>query len=127
MNRVSVKPALLRWARERSGRSIDELRRRFPKFDSWERGEVLPTLKQLETFANTTHTPIGYLFLTDPPEEKLPVTDFRTPQQGRQRESKRGCTRQQTIGAGSRVEHTGGPNFLYRVLQNVGSQKAIHV
>lgn len=78
MNRVSVKPALLRWARERSGRSIDELRRRFPKFDSWERGEVLPTLKQLETFANTTHTPIGYLFLTDPPEEKLPVTDFRT-------------------------------------------------
>lgn len=78
MNRVPVKPALLRWARERSGRSIDELRHRFPKFDSWERGEVLPTLKQLETFANTTRTPIGYLFLRDPPEEKLPITDFRT-------------------------------------------------
>ncbi len=78
MNRVSVKPALLRWARERSGRSIDELRRRFPKFDAWERGEVLPTLKQLETFANTTYTPIGYLFLREPPVEKLPVTDFRT-------------------------------------------------
>ena len=78
MNRVSVKPALLRWARERSGRSIDELRRRFPKCDSWERGEVLPTLKQLEAFANTTHTPIGYLFLREPPAEKLPITDFRT-------------------------------------------------
>ncbi len=78
MNRVNVQPALLRWARERSGRSIHELQRRFPKFNAWERGEILPTLKQLETFANTTYTPIGYLFLTEPPEEKLPITDFRT-------------------------------------------------
>ena len=61
MNRVDVQPALLRWARERPGRSIHELRRRFPKLDVWERGEVLPTLKQLKTFANTTHTPIGTL------------------------------------------------------------------
>ena len=78
MNRVEVKPALLRWARERSGRSVHDLQRRFPKFDAWERGEVLPTLKQLEAFAKTTHTPIGYLFLQTPPVEELPVTDFRT-------------------------------------------------
>ncbi len=78
MNRVEVKPALLRWARERSGRSVHDLQRRFPKFNAWERGEVLPTLKQLEAFAKTTHTPIGYLFLQTPPVEELPVTDFRT-------------------------------------------------
>ena len=78
MNRVEVKPALLRWARERSGRSVHNLQRRFPKLDAWERGEVLPTLKQLEAFAKTTHTPIGYLFLQTPPVEELPVTDFRT-------------------------------------------------
>ena len=78
MNRIGVKPALLRWARERSGRSVHDLQRRFPKFDAWERGEVLPTLKQLEAFAKTTHTPIGYLFLQEPPVEKLPITDFRT-------------------------------------------------
>ena len=78
MNRVGVMPALLRWARERSGRSVLDLQRRFPKFDAWERGEVLPTLKQLEAFAKTTHTPIGYLFLQTPPVEDLPVTDFRT-------------------------------------------------
>lgn len=59
MNRVDVQPALLRWARERSEGSIHELRHRFPKFDAWELGEDLPTLKQLEIFANTTHTPIG--------------------------------------------------------------------
>ena len=78
MNRVGVKPTLLRWARERSGHSVHDLQRRFPKFDAWERGEVLPTLKQLEAFAKTTHTPIGYLFLQEPPVEKLPITDFRT-------------------------------------------------
>ena len=78
MSRVGVKPELLRWARERSGRSVDELRSRFPKFDAWEEGEVLPTLKQLEASAKATYTPIGYLFLQEPPVEELPVNDFRT-------------------------------------------------
>jgi Zn-dependent peptidase ImmA (M78 family) len=32
----------------------------------------------LEKFASATHTPIGYLFLSTPPEEPLPVPDFRT-------------------------------------------------
>jgi Zn-dependent peptidase ImmA (M78 family)/transcriptional regulator with XRE-family HTH domain len=76
--RVEIKPSLLRWARERAGFSLDVLSRRFPKLDAWERGEKQPTLKQLEAFAKATHTPIGYLFLTDPPEEKVPIPDFRT-------------------------------------------------
>ena len=76
--RVGVEPALLRWACGRSGRSIEELRERFPKLEAWDRGEALPTLKQLESFARATRTPIGYLFLREPPVEELPVTDFRT-------------------------------------------------
>ena len=76
--RVKVEPALLSWAVERSGRSVDDLRRRFPKFDDWEQGEALPTLKQLEAFAKVTYTPIGYLFLHKPPVEELPINDFRT-------------------------------------------------
>ena len=78
MNRVGVEPELLRWARERSGRGADDLQKRFPQLEAWERGSVLPTFKQLEAFARATYAPIGYLFLREPPVEALPVTDFRT-------------------------------------------------
>lgn len=76
--RVEVKPALLRWAGDRAGLNPDELARRFPRLADWERQEVHPTLKQLEQFANATHTPIGYLFLPEPPVERVPIPDFRT-------------------------------------------------
>ncbi len=78
MNRTIVKPEMLRWACERAGRSIDDLRGRFPKIEIWGRGEAGPTLKQLESFAKATHTPIGYLFLQVPPVEHIPIPDFRT-------------------------------------------------
>lgn len=78
MSRVNVQPALLRWAGERSGRSALDLQKRFPKLEAWEQGSTLPTLKQLEAYARATRTPIGYLFLQEPPIEALPVTDFRT-------------------------------------------------
>jgi Zn-dependent peptidase ImmA (M78 family) len=76
--RVEVKPELLRWARERSRIEPDALANRFPKLDEWERGEALPTLKQLEDFANATHAPVGYFFLPAPPTELIPIPDFRT-------------------------------------------------
>jgi len=78
MMRVEVRPELLRWARERSGLDIPTLTRRFPHLDSWESGEAHPTLKQLEGFAKVTHTPVGYLFLSEPPVEHVPIPDFRT-------------------------------------------------
>ena len=78
MNRVEVEPALLVWARERAGRDVDDLLSRFPKLKSWERREAKPTLRQVEAFARATRTPIGYLFLSQPPVDQLPVTDFRT-------------------------------------------------
>jgi hypothetical protein len=73
MNRVEVNlnPELLRGARERSGLSLDALARRFPKLPDWEVGEVHPTLKQLEGFAKATFTPVGYLFLQEPPGHRL--------------------------------------------------------
>jgi Zn-dependent peptidase ImmA (M78 family) len=78
MTRVEVQPKLLRWARERSGFSLNALAHRFPQLAAWERGAERPTLKQIERFAKATHTPIGYLFLQEPPVERLPIPDFRT-------------------------------------------------
>ena len=78
MNRVEVRPELLRWARERAGVSVDALVRRFPKLEAWERGDLCPTLKQLEGFAKATFTPVGFLFLEEPPVERVPIPDFRT-------------------------------------------------
>lgn len=76
--RVDVKPAMLRWARERAGLEPDALAHRFPKLADWEREEARPTLRQLEDFAKATHAPVGYLFLSEPPVERVPIPDFRT-------------------------------------------------
>ena len=78
MMRVEVKPKLLRWARERAGFDLGALAHRFPQLADWERGAARPTLKQLERFAKATHTPVGYLFLQEPPIERVPIPDFRT-------------------------------------------------
>jgi Zn-dependent peptidase ImmA (M78 family) len=78
MDRVAIKPELLRWACERAGYAIADLEHRFPRLSAWERNEAQPTLKQVEAFAKATYTPIGYLFLQEPPVEKVPIPDFRT-------------------------------------------------
>jgi len=69
---------MVTWARQRSGRDPKEFEKSFPWLNAWERGDLAPTLKQLENFAHATYTPVGYFFLREPPEEELPVPDFRT-------------------------------------------------
>jgi Zn-dependent peptidase ImmA (M78 family) len=64
-----------------------ELGVRSPQLEDWERGDKQPTLKQLQTFAKATHTPIGYFFLPEPPAERLPIQDFRTVREGTSRPS----------------------------------------
>ena len=75
---VAIKPELIRWAVERSRLPWDDLVSAFPKLDQWRQGERLPTYRQLEQFAHKTMTPLGYLFLDAPPDEALPIPDFRT-------------------------------------------------
>lgn len=75
--RVDVPNDLIVWARERSGIERAELARRFP-IEAWEANTKAPTLRQLEGYAKATHTPIGFFFLTEPPEEPVPIPDFRT-------------------------------------------------
>ena len=76
--RVEVKPAILQWAIERAGDRANTLYERFPNLGLWQRGDAQPTLKQLESFAKAAYLPIGYFFLPEPPDEKLPIPDMRT-------------------------------------------------
>lgn len=78
MNRISVKPTLLKWAAKRARLTDDAAVRRFRKWPEWLSGEVHPTLRQLENFARLTHVPFGFFFLPEPPAIGLPVPDFRT-------------------------------------------------
>jgi Zn-dependent peptidase ImmA (M78 family) len=47
---------------------------RIAQWEQW--GEI--QLSHLQRLAEKTHTPIGYLFLPTPPEEVLPIPDYRT-------------------------------------------------
>jgi len=44
-----------------------------PEAGGWEQGAATPTLKQIEGFARATHTPVGFLFLEEPPHEQVPI------------------------------------------------------
>ena len=52
---TAANPDILRWARERSGRSVEEVARYLKKnasvIESWERGDLSPTIGQLEKLA----------------------------------------------------------------------------
>ena len=76
--RVPVEPALLRWACERRGVEPGAFASQFPKLHQWLDGTLQPTLRQLEGFASATYTPVGFFFLAEPPDEKVPIPDMRT-------------------------------------------------
>lgn len=73
--RVEINPDVLLWAVKRAG--VD-LHRKFPRLNDWLSGAAQPTLRQLEDFAKAVSVPFGYLFLPEPPEERLPIPHFRT-------------------------------------------------
>ena len=73
-----VKPELLTWARERVDYSLKEAEQAIStNYGNWENGKGEPTIKQLETIAHKFYVPFGYLFLDQPPQERLPISDFR--------------------------------------------------
>jgi transcriptional regulator with XRE-family HTH domain len=78
---VSVQPQLLRWARERASLAPEQLARRVglkeARVTQWETTGQL-SLAHLERVASKTYTPVGFFFLPEPPEETLPIPDFRT-------------------------------------------------
>lgn len=78
MERITINPNLIRWAMDRSGLTVQDLQGKFPRIEAWISGELFPTMRQLEAFAARTRTALGLLFLNQPPEDILPIPDFRT-------------------------------------------------
>ena len=76
--RVDVAPQLYDWALQRSGVERRDLHGKFPRLEAWTNGDLSPTLNQLERFARATRTPVGYFFLSEPPDERIPIPDLRT-------------------------------------------------
>lgn len=79
--RLQLRPAVLRWARERAGLDPAQLASKLKvaseAVDDWERsGEI--SVARADKLAQHTHTPVGYLYLPEPPDERLPIADFRT-------------------------------------------------
>lgn len=74
--RVQVKKEILNWAYNRAIKK-EKLHIKFKKLDDWLQGTIQPTLKQLEEFAKSTSTPLGYFFLQQPPVEELPIPHYR--------------------------------------------------
>ena len=79
---IMLQPRVLRWARERVGYDADALagkvRVKPERVAEWEAtGKI--TVTQARNLARRTHTPEGFLYLSEPPDDRLPVADLRTP------------------------------------------------
>ena len=77
---ITLRPSMLTWARERAGLHVDELARKVnvktERVQSWERSGSI-SMPQAERLARAARVPLGYLFLSRPPDESLPIPDFR--------------------------------------------------
>lgn len=75
---LPITPALVQWARERAGYSMDDAVRHFKKIAAWEAGEALPTYVQLEQMADRFKIPVAVFFFPKPPAVPPIEQSFRT-------------------------------------------------
>ena len=82
MSRAIITPAILLWARKRAAVSHAQLAQKLgvkeEHVHQWEGGIEQPTFRQAQDLARALHIPLGYLFLSTPPQTVSPIADFRT-------------------------------------------------
>jgi len=82
MTSVAITVDVFRWARERAGISDERLAKSVntkpEKIRAWESGHEYPNFRQAQKLASALRVPLGYLFLSQPPEITVPIADFRT-------------------------------------------------
>ena len=77
-DKMPITPAVLTWARERAGYSLDAASERFPRIEKWETGETFPSYPQLESLADKFKVPVAVFFFPEPPELPSLNESFRT-------------------------------------------------
>lgn len=74
-------PALLTWARESAGYSVDDLAAYMKKpvdtIRRWETGVEAPTYRQLQAFAKKVARPVAVLYFATPPQDPPRPPDYR--------------------------------------------------
>ena len=78
---IPLSSNVLKWARERAGLSASLLAEKMKvsaqTLAAWEENGRI-SVSKVEEIARRTHTPVGYLYLHSPPDDSLPIADFRT-------------------------------------------------
>jgi Zn-dependent peptidase ImmA (M78 family) len=75
---LPVTPAVIQWARERAGFSIEDASKIFKKIANWEVGDGAPSYPQLEQLADRFKTPVAVFFFPKPPDLPSIEKSFRT-------------------------------------------------
>ena len=75
---LPITPAVVRWARERAGFSIEEMRKTFKSIEKWEDGSAFPSYTQLEGMADKFKIPVAVFFFPSPPKVPSIGETFRT-------------------------------------------------
>lgn len=73
----NVSPDVLTWVFQKAQNNPLPLKS-IPLLQAWIDGTKVPTFSQIEDVSNETRIPLGYFFLNTPPEEKIPLLQFRT-------------------------------------------------
>lgn len=87
--KAHINPAVLRWAREQAGLSLDEAAQRAgiadtqkktagKRLEEWETGEETPARTQVANLAKTYFRPVLTFYMRAPPAQAEPIHDFRT-------------------------------------------------
>jgi len=82
MPEALIKSETLAWAFARSGTDTESVAERMSvtedKIISWLEGSKKPTFKQAQKLAKLLSIPFGFLFLSTPPADEIPLPEFRT-------------------------------------------------
>ncbi|RFB82419.1 DNA-binding protein [Rhizobium leguminosarum bv. trifolii] len=82
MTDAMINEKVLAWAVDRAEIPLDVVAKKInvkpERLATWIGGNERPTFRQAQSLSSVLHIPFGYLFLNEPPEEKLAIPDLRT-------------------------------------------------